>query len=74
MDIHETGADGLSAVERLVGRDEIRQLAVRYAWAVDSRDLDTLVSLFVPDVQIGSRYVRPRCAASVVRSACPASA
>jgi ketosteroid isomerase-like protein len=40
-------------LERLVARDEIRQLAYRYALATDSRDLDTLVSLFVDDVRVG---------------------
>ncbi len=45
--------DGLTPVERVVARDEIRQLAYRYAFAVDSRDLDLLVSLFVPDVRVG---------------------
>ena len=45
--------DGLMAVERVVARDEIRQLAYRYALAIDSRDLDLLVSLFVPDVRVG---------------------
>lgn len=47
------GPDGLSPLERAVARDEIRQLAFRYALAVDSRDLDLLVSLFVPDVRVG---------------------
>lgn len=47
------GADGLSPVERAVARDEIHQLACRYALAIDSRDLDLLVSLFVPDVRVG---------------------
>jgi ketosteroid isomerase-like protein len=37
----------------LVAHEEIRQLAVRYAVALDARDLDTLVSLFVDDVQVG---------------------
>ncbi|MGR7000024.1 nuclear transport factor 2 family protein [Yinghuangia aomiensis] len=32
--------------------EEIRQLAARYALAVDSRDLDTLVGLFVDDVRV----------------------
>ena len=41
------------AVARAVARDEIRQLVARYAVAVDSRDLDTLVSLFVDDVRVG---------------------
>jgi ketosteroid isomerase-like protein len=45
--------DGLTAVERVVARDEIGQLAYRYALAIDSRDIDLLVSLFVPDVRVG---------------------
>ena len=40
-------------LDRLVAHDEIRLLASRYAVAVDSRDLDTLVSLFVHDVRVG---------------------
>jgi ketosteroid isomerase-like protein len=43
----------MDAVERLVAYEEIRQLAARYALATDSRDLDTLVGLFVADVQVG---------------------
>jgi hypothetical protein len=43
----------MDEVERLVAHDEIRMLAARYAVAVDARDLDTLVSLFVPDVRVG---------------------
>ena len=48
------GADGLTALERVVARDEIRQLAYRYALAIDARDLDALVALFVPDVRVGA--------------------
>jgi len=33
--------------------EEIRQLAYRYAEAVDSRDLAALVALFVEDVRVG---------------------
>jgi hypothetical protein len=44
----------IDPMARLVAHDEIRMLASRYAVAVDSRDLDTLVSLFVPDVRVGS--------------------
>jgi len=40
-------------VDRLLSIEAIRQLAYRYAWATDSRDLDTLVSLFIDDVQVG---------------------
>jgi ketosteroid isomerase-like protein len=43
----------LSPVEELVAYEEIRQLAARYALAVDSRNLDALVALFVDDVQVG---------------------
>ena len=43
----------MNDLDRLIARDEIRQLAYRYALAVDSRDIDTLVDLFVPDVQVG---------------------
>jgi ketosteroid isomerase-like protein len=39
--------------------EEIRQLAYRYAEAVDSRDLPALVELFVDDVRVGrDRYGR----------------
>ena len=43
----------ITPLDRLVAHDEIRLLASRYAVAVDSRDLDTLVSLFVHDVRVG---------------------
>lgn len=43
----------MNEIERLLARDEIRQLAHRYALAVDARDLDGLVALFVPDVRVG---------------------
>ena len=43
----------MDAVERLLAHEEIRQLAARYALAMDSRDLDALVGLFVDDVQVG---------------------
>ena len=45
----------IDPIERLVAHEEIRQLAARYAVAVDSRDLDSLVGLFVDDVQVGDR-------------------
>ncbi len=47
------GPDEPTALERLTARDEIRQLVYRYALAIDSRDIDLLVSLFVPDVRVG---------------------
>lgn len=40
-------------LDRLVAHDEIRQLVARYAVAVDSRDIDGLCELFVPDVRVG---------------------
>lgn len=40
-------------VARLLAYEEIRQLVARYAFAIDTRDLDTLVGLFVPDVRVG---------------------
>lgn len=40
-------------VERLWAHEQIRQLASHYAVAVDSRDLDSLVALFVDDVRVG---------------------
>lgn len=40
-------------LDRLDAAAQIRQLAVRYAAALDARDLDALVSLFVDDVPVG---------------------
>jgi len=45
--------DPASALARLEAHEAIRQLAARYAVAVDRRDLDALVALFVPDVRVG---------------------
>jgi hypothetical protein len=39
--------------ERWLATVEIQQLAHRYAVYVDARDLERLVELFVPDVQVG---------------------
>src|ERR1700737_3663323 len=57
-----------SPLERLVAHEEIRQLAAHYALAVDSRDLDLLVGLFVDDVQVGDRRGRPALRTSFDRS------
>lgn len=43
-----------SELERLLAYESIRQLVARYAVAIDSRDLDTLVGLFVDDVRVGA--------------------
>ncbi len=40
-------------LDRLESLAQIRQLPVRYALAIDSRDMDALVDLFVPDVRVG---------------------
>lgn len=53
MFLDHTGDDGYTPIERVIFRDEIRQLAYRYAYALDNRDIDELVRLFVPDVQVG---------------------
>ena len=37
----------------MTDHEQIRQLAAHYAVAIDSRDLDALVALFVDDVQVG---------------------
>ena len=40
-------------LEKLLALEQIRQLAAHYAVAVDSRDLDALVALFIDDVLVG---------------------
>jgi len=47
-----TGDPG-AALARLEASEAIRQLVARYAVAIDRRDLDALVALFVPDVRVG---------------------
>ncbi len=47
-------ADISTRVERLESIEAIRWLAARYAVALDARDLDTLVGLFVDDVRVGA--------------------
>ena len=42
-----------NTLARLLAHEEIRQLAAHYAVAVDSRDLDALVALFIDDVRVG---------------------
>jgi hypothetical protein len=41
-------------LQRLEDLEAIRMLASRYALALDSRDVETLVSLFVDDVNVGN--------------------
>lgn len=41
----------LRGVDAAVARDELQQLVYRYAWYLDTRDLDALVALFVSETQ-----------------------
>lgn len=63
------GSDVLVRLTRIEGRLDIEQLPIRYALAVDQRDLDAWVELFVPDVSLGRlgtgreslrRWIEPR--------------
>ena len=40
-------------LDRLESTEAIRQLAARYALALDAHDLDLLVECFIPDVRVG---------------------
>ncbi len=40
-------------LDRMESLASIQQLPVRYALALDSRDMDSLVALFAPDVRVG---------------------
>jgi uncharacterized protein (TIGR02246 family) len=40
-------------IERLEALDAIRQLAAKYALALDMRDMDAMVGLFPADIQVG---------------------
>jgi len=56
-------------VEQLWAYEQIRQLASHYAVAVDSRNLDALVELFVDDVRVGREtYGRDALRASFAES------
>jgi SnoaL-like domain len=44
-------------LDRMESLAAIQQLPPRYAVALDSRDMDALVSLFVPDVRVGGAEV-----------------
>jgi ketosteroid isomerase-like protein len=49
--------DLVKRIERLEATEAIRQLVSAYALALDSRDVETLVSLFVDDVTTGDGRV-----------------
>ena len=52
MPSNESGVPD-DVVGKLWAHEQIRQLAAHYAVAVDSRDLDALVELFIDDVRVG---------------------
>jgi len=41
----------VNSVDELLAYEQIRQLAARYALAIDTRDIETLASLFIGDVR-----------------------
>lgn len=43
----------LDQIALLLARDEIRQLPLRYAAAIESRDIDAMADLFSPDARFG---------------------
>lgn len=47
------GLSPLARLDRLESTQEIRQLPARYASALDRRDVDALVALFVHNVRVG---------------------
>ena len=51
------GDDLLQRIDRIESVQAIQQLAIRYALAVDGRDLDGWVALFVEDVNCGRHGV-----------------
>ena len=44
----------LEGIARAVARDEIRELALRYASAIEKRDVEAMVDLFVPHARFGT--------------------
>jgi len=48
------GEDLQHRIARLEAHEAIRQLASRYALALDSRDVEGVAALFVPDVSVGN--------------------
>jgi SnoaL-like domain len=49
----------MTTIDQLLAKDEIRDLALRYALGVDGKDVDAVAALFAPDVDNG-RYGRGR--------------
>lgn len=46
------GEDYAARLDRIESKDEIRQLSSKYALAVDMRDIDAVVNLYVADVKV----------------------
>ncbi|WP_232007267.1 nuclear transport factor 2 family protein [Mycobacterium intermedium] len=49
----EEGVLGAAAVRDMLAREEIRQLAYRYAAAIETRDVEAMADLFVPHARFG---------------------
>jgi hypothetical protein len=49
----------MTAVELLVARDAIRDLPLRYAKAIETRDVDAMASLFASDARFGAYGTGP---------------
>ncbi|MEM8695996.1 MAG: nuclear transport factor 2 family protein [Pseudomonadota bacterium] len=49
----DTTGDLAARLDRLESLDQIRQLAAKYALALDMRDMNAMVGLFPEDVQVG---------------------
>ena len=49
----ETNSSLADRIEHIEAQLAIGQLPIRYAMAIDGRDVDTWVNLFIPDVQVG---------------------
>ena len=45
--------EDITRMRRAAARDEIRQLAYRYAWGLDSRDVDSVAELYAPEADSG---------------------
>ena len=65
-------SDIAGRLDRVESRDAIRQLAFKYALAIDMRDVDAIVNLYVENVKISKeesgRQALKRVFAAVVRS------
>jgi len=71
--VHQASQDDLAArLDRLESTEQIRQLASKYALALDMRDIDALVGLYVENVRIdkqtSGRLALKQVFCAVVRS------